>query len=458
MANREFKISFSARKSHDARILRALAIDMLSNAEANIPDTVRVAEFILEYFSSKSLRIENCTTGIFDQFYEHLEQQNTSPAQANRKLQVLAELVDLCYLYGLIPPNAKVDCRKRFKQQQTQKRAPESKVIERLDLVFFDLNNDVPLGIRTLYMLLRVICNRVSEPLLMRLDCLAYPEEDVFTISIPTTKETPFHEPIEFPYHLLKSGEIESVLHECLCKQIEFAKKSQNNLKKDCRNLLFVDSSGNRLLRADTFNAHLNQLCQKYKIYNSNGQIAKVTSHDFRHYGVRERIANQVISLERTSQECNHKNMAQTLGYGAASYMDEGDRSQLVLASVLPGQHDYTENGVPPMEPIVVSKTVYKQMETLPFIWYMPGHGVCQAPGCYPRFVNCATCNHFVPDPQFKDAILQTIENLEGKVVSLKARNDAQKAIAFNERQIYAYNAMLQKIDRQEVKNEHLEI
>ena len=78
---------------------------------------------------------------------------------------------------------------------------------------------EIPLVIRLTYFLLRLIPNRISEVLAINLECLSYPDLGLFSVSIPTSKETPLHIPLYTQYGFFMDGKIESVFYRLLREQ-----------------------------------------------------------------------------------------------------------------------------------------------------------------------------------------------------------------------------------------------
>ena len=386
------------------------------------------------------------TEGQYREGSKRLPKQGFTSALANARLTVLARLVQLCEMYELRPANMLIDCSRRFPQQNKYLKAPERDVIWRLDELFFDAENDISLPIRTMYLMLRLICNRISEVLAIEIDCLSYPEENIFCITIPTFKKTPFHVPEYYDYYRLKTGVIEGYLHDCLCQQIAFAKKCQSSIRDEAKGLLFVSSSGTSLVTNSMFNKFLSKLCNEYHIYDSTGHIAKVTSHALRHYGVTERNFFQLISQEMTRLECNHSNEWATIGYSYPASVDAAATSQKVLAMAFPQQ--FTEKTLKneTSEPQVFREYLYRTAEKQDTVRLIPGNGLCQCSGCIPRFAVCANCKSFIPDPQYKDILIKTSLRLKDKIERLQKNNADSEIIRFNQMQLDTLQILLSRI------------
>ena len=203
----------------------------------------------------------------------------------------------------------------RFDSQVEPKRAPDTVTVNQLDSLFFDKAVDIPLGYRAIYILLRLHTHRISEVLATPLDCISYPADDVFAITIPNSKETPHHIPDYQKYNFLLSGFCGGLCHDIVHAQQQYAINQQSTLPDNLKEYLFVSHKGQRLITTRDFNSYLSEFCARYNIIDASGNPTKVTSHDFRHIAVCERFKSDIISPERTSVECNHASVDDTMGY-----------------------------------------------------------------------------------------------------------------------------------------------
>ena len=300
----------------DILLIRALVLQMLSYASSSIGRAVKDAEWILGFFSDHHIYIENCRTAVVDLIIKELDRTaDFSVMQKNSIMTTLGTMIELCEGFGLVAGTGIVDCSYRWKDTRFPKRATDACVIEQLDSYFFDPIIDIPLQYRTVYMLLRLISNRISEVLFMPIDCLIYPDIDTYSISIPTQKATPYHVPKYKQYPKKLSGIEEGLLHRCLCELQQYAESQQNHLPCQHQNLLFVSPTGNTIVTTSDVNDYFKDICVKYLIKDSSGNPAIITTHDLRHTAVVERFKYGVISPYQTMRESNHSSLSQTLGY-----------------------------------------------------------------------------------------------------------------------------------------------
>lgn len=324
------------------------------------------------------------------------------------------------------------------KHKTLVRRAPDQCVIDALDRFFFT-KDDIPTDMKCAYLLLRLILNRISEILNMHIDCISYPEEGLFSILIPTKKETPLHRPFISKYSRNLSGEYTAVLYFAIQKQREYALMHQSDIPEEYSNYLFVSSqSPTRLLSNADFNTYLQKVCEDNKIMDSSGEIAHVTSHHLRHIGVTERLQSEIISPERIQKEANHLSMATTMGYGYSSVNDESQHTSNIVKNVF--QDAFTEGQLPVINALPAKK--YTVLQSNPFTRLLPGLGLCSNAACIPRFELCLKCEHFSPNECYYDYFLECSAIVKSRLEKLyenPTKNAA--AIQFNEKYLQLYSS-----------------
>lgn len=175
---------------------------------------------------------------------------------------------------------------------------PEN-IIKQLDITF--MNEEIFVTHRLMYWILRLIPSRISEILGMKIDCLK-PFDDHFIITIPTWKQNGgYLEPIKRIIHI-EDVEIGSHLLKLIREQQRISLDCQPFLEENRKNALFTYQDGmlnngiyykrNRYIVATWASAdyHLKKICKQYNVTDEKGEIYKVSSHQFRHNGVTDRL------------------------------------------------------------------------------------------------------------------------------------------------------------------------
>lgn len=446
-ARRQTTISFPLlSREIDAILIRALVLQRLSYAGSTLGRAVKDAEWILRFFSGHQLHIENCRTSTVDLIVKELTNSvDLSVIQKNSIMVTLGSMVDLCEGFGLIAGTGIVDCSYRWKEKRMPKRAPDACVIEQLDSYFFDAALDIPLQYRTIYMLLRLISNRISEVLFMPIDCISYPDVDTYSISIPTQKETPYHIPEYKAYPKKLSGIEEAFLHRCICELQVYAESQQENLDCQYQNLLFVSESGKSILSSSDINSFFKIFCDNHQIKDASGNLACITTHDLRHTAVVERLNYGIISPYQTMRESNHSSLSQTLGYGYASVHDETERLAEISESLLngnqllPAKSDEGEpRELPPKKFLALKEDSTTRL--------LLDGSICLDRSCVPSFETCSDCDHFQVDSIYREPLENYIKILSERSQYLQKRAGNPDTIEFIEHQILVYTKMLDKI------------
>lgn len=166
------------------------------------------------FLKARRFSIESCRSSLIEQYVSELDaNQDLSAGCKNNLMRTVASLMATCFKYELLQGLGVIDCSHRWKEQKVAKRAPDACIIHALDLLFFDIRNSaIPNSYRCIYFILRLISNRISEVLLMNIDCISYPDIDVYAVSIPTSKGTAYHMPCYKEHNRKLSGWCEGLM------------------------------------------------------------------------------------------------------------------------------------------------------------------------------------------------------------------------------------------------------
>lgn len=323
------------------------------------------------------------------------------------------------------------------------KRAPDHAVMKQLDAWFFNLNNEIPLDFRCMYLILRLILGRFTEAQSILLDDIRYPQDNMFSLRIPTFKETPLHIPFYNEYTRFIDGRIEQILFHFLVHQQQYAYTLQNKLSYADRGYLFVSSNGSSLLTNEQFNKYLEDICKINHIRTADGLIAHVTSHQLRHVGIVERNKSQYTSLQVAKKEANHSRIESTFGY---SYQSEIDEFQDTKGIVCLAFKETIDNNPSVLSNEVLSKIKFNRFANQPFVRLIPGFGLCCDYKCVPQYEQCFKCKFFEADPCYKEYFLECVEIVKNRLEKYKL-HASKKVIQFDKYLLAIYNLYLQKIE-----------
>jgi len=430
-------------RMNDALLIRALVLQRMAYASSSLDRAIKDAEWLFDFFKLHHFHIESCRSATVSLIIRALDDDNNlSIMQKNSIMTTLGAMVELCEGFGLITGTGIVDCSFRWKETRLPKRAPDACVIEQLDSYFFDPLIDIPLQYRTVYMLLRLISNRISEVLFMPIDCISYPDVDTFSISIPTQKAAPYHIPEYKQYPKKLSGIEEGYLYRCLCELQQYAKSQQKRLACQHQDLLFVSSTGKKIIAASDINSYFRLFCDQYSIKDSSGKPAFITTHDLRHTAIVERLKYGIISPYQAMRESNHSSLSQTLGYGYASVHDETERLTEISKNVL------RDNALFPVDsnevkPRNLPPKKFIALRDDPNTRLLLDGSICLSMSCVPGFETCSKCDFFQVDSVYQAPLENYITILSDRSTALKSKGGNPDTITFIEHQIDVYTNML---------------
>lgn len=189
---------------------------------------------------------------------------------------------------------------------------------------------DLPHAYRTIYWILRLIPNRIGEVLSMSNKCLKAIDNNTFVLTIPTFKQsgrfaTGTLKLIEIKYEGIGKYLIDLVKQQI--KSVEDNPEEGNDfLFRSPTYRLFLDDHNrdikymefrkkHSLIRPEGFNKFLRILCEHKEIKNFAGKLVKVTSHQFRHNAISDRLNSGIfraIDIMSLTKHHNTKMIEQT--------------------------------------------------------------------------------------------------------------------------------------------------
>ncbi|MFR1518453.1 MAG: hypothetical protein ACLSVG_06725 [Clostridia bacterium] len=173
-------------------------------------------------------------------------------------------------------------------------------VARQLDMVF--MKGIIPLPIQTVYWLLRFIPSRISEILGMEIDCLK-PFDGHYCLTIPTWKQNGgYKEPLLRIIHI-HDEEMGGYLLALIREQQKAALSYQEFLPSDKKGALFTRRQSMRyrngkICYKDVYGPltyvqvrdSFQKICREFDIRDESGEIYTVTTHQFRHNGITDRL------------------------------------------------------------------------------------------------------------------------------------------------------------------------
>lgn len=306
------------------------------------------------------------------------------------------------------------------KQLIDQKYIPDY-VAKQLDRVF--MREDIPITMRCIYWLLRLIPSRIAEILGMKIDCIK-PFDGHYCVFIPTWKQNGgYMEPIMRTIHLEDvdiGNHLIALIHEqqkmALSYQSYLLENKQNALLAYRREILVegVWRTKNTYSVASWpyVSYQFKEICKRYGVRDEDGYDYVVTSHQFRHKGITDRL-RAGFTLPQIAEMTAHHGTAMI--YSSYAHLD------LFPETIVEPMQYQTEAKSPyvlfagrilNMDAITESRLL-KHIRS----HRVPG-GICaDVTHCKSGLWSCIDCEHFVPEveqlPYFKEQVIDWAEKAE---------------------------------------------
>lgn len=302
-------------------------------------------------------------------------------------------------------------------------------VATQLDEVF--RKDGIDLYLRCVYWLLRLIPSRISEILGMSIDCIK-PYCNHWVLFIPTWKQNGGNlEPMYRTIHIEDKGMGEYLLL-LLNQQRDLAQALQTELPKENRGLLFTyrsiyhykngEKSAARSIRVATVNViekQFKRICEQYGIKDENNRIYRVTSHQFRHNGITDRL-EAGFTIEQIADMTGHHGDAMI--WNAYSHLDLKPKTIIEKQQYVGDEPRKNKNPYVLFNGRILNmneqaeKRLLKNMRALK----VPG-GICSdVTGCKGDMWNCLECEHFIPDAEQLSYFREQAQNLKDKAVKFE--------------------------------------
>lgn len=308
-------------------------------------------------------------------------------------------------------------------EQKEAKFIPDS-VTEQLDRIF--RKDEIPLEIRVVYWVLRLIPSRVSEVLSMRIDCMKRYMGD-YVLFIPTWKQNGGHKaPIIRSIHIQNEG-MGAFLIDLLGQQQKIAEGFQQFMPEGRKGALFTYRR--RIIRKDgstdwtqsylvlqwnTVSRRLKEICERYDVRGENGGRYVFTSHQLRHNGITDRLVAG-FTIEQVAEMTGHHGDAML--WGAYAHLDQNpeqtlNRQREVIRE--PAGNPYVLFGGRILHMDEASETrLLKNLRA----HRVRGGVCCDITHCKSDMWNCLDCKKFVPDmeqlPFFEEQVQAWEEKAE---------------------------------------------
>ena len=424
----------------------------IATVKTYIGDLIRFFDFWTSYKENGEL----CTCNEFAvaDFYQHLESRELAEATNIGIWSSMSTFFKTMNGWDnkqfKNPFSISPYCRQR---KYYEKYIPED-VVNQLDHIF--KKDEIDLYLRCVYWILRLIPSRISEVVGMPIECLKR-FDGKYVLFIPTWKQNGgWRRPVTRSIHLEEKG-IAAYLIRLIEEQQEAARQLQEYMPDNKQGALFTYRQRNLFRREkpyytrlcfvatrDTVRTRFQDICVRYGVRDQNGNPYKVTTHQFRHNGITDRLAAGFTAAQIADMTGHH---GDAMIYNAYAHLDlkpETIVEKQKFVSGEPGSRDERY--------ILFGGRILNMNEQLEkrLLKNLRAHrvrgGICSdITGCKSDMWNCLECKFFVPDAEQRNYYIEQIALWKAKQEKFREfpliRENA-------ERNVKLFECVLKKIDK----------
>lgn len=354
-------------------------------------------------------------------------------------------------LPDVIPIDSSKNPWKRgLKDQRNDAKYIPDEVTEQLDAIFYR-NHNIPVTHRLLYWILRLIPSRGCEPTSMSYNCVKPIGDNRWVLTIPTWKQNGGYFEPELRMIYLKGEGIIQYLLGLIKQQQEITSRYQVEVP-DNEKILFkvgkigLDNWSKRRgkekyvlgktpveVNASYITRFLRNYCEKFNIKNKDGKLYKVTSHQFRHNGITDRIDEGFNIIEIRDMTGHKGDQMPRWAY----YHPSKDKQIEIQKKVNKASHLQNEDEKRPVV-MFLGRILNLDKETEQRLLKNPRAyklrlGICSdITTCKSGIFECLSCDYFVPKVEDLDYWIDMTDYWLNKVETTKKRGSSDENAEYN--------------------------
>lgn len=329
---------------------------------------------------------------------------------------------------------------------------------KKLDVI---MNKDnVPIPIKTVYWILRLIPNRITEVLSMTDKCLKRIDENTYMLSIPTFKQSGQYYKGSVKLVEIKYEGTGKFLIDLIKEQLDYINNtkienytgflfyspiyriSRDEKNNTCKYRIHIKELS--LLDTTRVNRMFQRICEAYNLTNEEGEIVHITTHMFRHNAITDRITSGIFRpIDIMPLTAHHNTAMIEKSYTHFKPEDLRIEENTILFN---GKIINTDN-----------VKLVEQLQKRPFAYNIEGLGICSdIRGCDKNKFECYRCPYMIPDFNQLERYKMEQEEFKRK----KEKSDLIGNAAFSEKCEYwieSYEIIIRRILKA-ISDENLEI
>lgn len=360
----------------------------------------------------KTAGLHLCDEFIAAKFYQYLVNRGWAEASNSRTWRSVSIFFSTMGEWdGRHLKNPFLICPFREQKKFDYMYIPENVALQ-LDNVF--KMEDIALHLRCAYWILRLIPSRISEVVGIRIDCLKR-YNGHYVLFIPTWKQNGgWREPIMRSIHLEETG-IAGYLIDLIKKQQNKARRLQKHMADNKKGALLtyqqtlerrgklpVYTREYSVLAVYGVRKAFKDICEKYNVTDNDGHVYKVTTHQFRHNGITDRLAAGFTAAQIAEMTGHHGNAMIFNSYNHLNLQPE----RIIEKQEYISQESHSRDN----QYILFGGRILNMEEHLEkrLLRNLRAHkvrgGICSdITGCKSDMWDCLDCEFFIPDAEQVD-------------------------------------------------------
>lgn len=253
------------------------------------------------------------------------------------------------YVVEQYPQNPKVD----------SKYIPDDVAIK-MDIIM--KLDTIPLAYRCVYWSLRLIPNRITEVLSLTTNCLKQIDEDTYMITFPTFKQAGSYYKGSVKMIELKYDGIGKFYIDLIKSQIEYTQGLNKNdqfllytpvyrMTKPNDKIKFSLMPGRELILLDSHDIwrFFKKVCTAYELKDESGNLVSLTSHQFRHNAITDRLTSGIfrpIEVMGLTAHHNTQMIEQSYTHRSAKDLSIENKKVVFRGRIINTDNDLQENAI----------------------------------------------------------------------------------------------------------------
>lgn len=424
----------------------------IATVKTYICDLIRFFDFWT--FSKRTGDLSACDEFVATSFYQYLENRGLAEATNIGIWSSMSTFFKTMNGWDNRPLKNPFSISPYCRQNKYYEKYIPEYVVNQLDCIF--KKDEIDLYLRCAYWILRLIPSRISEVVGMPIECLKR-FDGKYVLFIPTWKQNGgWRRPVTRSIHLEEKG-IAAYLIRLIKEQQEAARQLQEYMPDGKQGALFTYRQRNLFRREkpyytrlcfvatrDTVRTRFQDICMRYGVRDQDGNSYKVTTHQFRHNGITDRLAAGFTAAQIADMTGHH---GDAMIYNAYAHLDLKPETIVEKQKFVSGEPGSRDERYILFGGRILNMN--EQLETR-LLKNLRAHrvrgGICSdITGCKSDMWNCLECKFFVPDAEQRNYYIEQIALWKAKQEKFREfpliRENA-------ERNVKLFECILKKIDK----------